>query len=290
MKDILRQLSNKRQSFIILLHLGETPLTMDEVDKVLSLLKDKKVPQIDLILQSFGGDINAAFRLVSQLRIHCEKFNVIVPTFAKSAATLICLGGDKILMDELSELGPLDTQIIEIGKGGVPTYKSALTPFKSLEQLRQYALETLDISVKLIISRSGMTPDEALAHSINFVAQSTMPLFDKINPDEMGEYSQALAVGAEYADRILRRYAAIPDETRSFIIDRLVHGYPSHDFILDYKELQELGLPAELFPSDETDLFKKLKHDMSKTDDGIFHADCIKTKNSGKETNKEDIR
>ena len=40
-----------------------------------------------------------------------ENFTIIVPNFAKSAATMMCLGADKIMMGYLAELGPIDPQI-----------------------------------------------------------------------------------------------------------------------------------------------------------------------------------
>jgi len=50
-------------------------------------------------------------------RQHCTNlFRVIVPNMAKSAATLVALGADVIVMGYFSELGPIDPQkIIKIG-------------------------------------------------------------------------------------------------------------------------------------------------------------------------------
>ncbi len=65
-----------------------------------------------LILTSPGGDPNAAEKLLMMCRERfTEGFHVIVPNYAKSAATLICLGADKILMGYMAELGPIDPQI-----------------------------------------------------------------------------------------------------------------------------------------------------------------------------------
>ena len=41
-----------------------------------------------------------------------------MPFWAKSAATLLCLGADKIVLGEHAELGPLDVQIYEEKKAG----------------------------------------------------------------------------------------------------------------------------------------------------------------------------
>lgn len=67
-----------------------------------------KIPKIDLFLYSAGGDTMVPWRLVSMIREHCEQFSVLVPYKAHSAATMIALGADEIVMSDLSELSPID--------------------------------------------------------------------------------------------------------------------------------------------------------------------------------------
>jgi ClpP class serine protease len=54
--------------------------------------------------------------MVDMCRTHLagtdQKLRVIVPNIAKSAATLFALGADEILMGYLSELGPIDPQVL----------------------------------------------------------------------------------------------------------------------------------------------------------------------------------
>jgi hypothetical protein len=69
---------------------------------------------IDLLLQTGGGDVDAAEKMASMLRKRVgdkAKFRVIIPDFAKSAGTLITLAADTILMSDSSELGPVDPQL-----------------------------------------------------------------------------------------------------------------------------------------------------------------------------------
>jgi hypothetical protein len=67
-----------------------------------------------LLLSSPGGDGLAAERIINICRTYSDtgEFNVIVPSKAKSAATMICLGASEILMSKTSELGPIDPQIV----------------------------------------------------------------------------------------------------------------------------------------------------------------------------------
>ncbi|MEW6658652.1 MAG: hypothetical protein AB1424_08315 [Thermodesulfobacteriota bacterium] len=65
-----------------------------------------------LLLSSPGGDALAAERIINICRAYSGtgKYSVIVPSKAKSAATMICLGSSEILMGETSELGAVDPQ------------------------------------------------------------------------------------------------------------------------------------------------------------------------------------
>lgn len=68
---------------------------------------------LDLMLHTPGGDIDAAEKLISMVRTRVGngRLRIIVPDFAKSAGTLMALGADTILMSDTSELGPIDPQI-----------------------------------------------------------------------------------------------------------------------------------------------------------------------------------
>jgi len=66
-----------------------------------------------MIINSPGGSALAAERIIQVCRAYsADKFSVVVPKMAKSAATMICLGASKIIMSRTSELGPIDPQVI----------------------------------------------------------------------------------------------------------------------------------------------------------------------------------
>lgn len=74
---------------------------------------------LDILIHSPGGDPAAAESIVELLRSRYKSLRFIVPDQAKSAATMICCAGDEILMDEKSELGPIDPQLTLIRADGV---------------------------------------------------------------------------------------------------------------------------------------------------------------------------
>lgn len=70
------------------------------------------------------------------LREHFDHIRFIVPNMAKSAATMLALSGDEILMDDRSELGPIDPQI-QINGNFVP----AQTLIDGFEEAKKVILE-----------------------------------------------------------------------------------------------------------------------------------------------------
>jgi hypothetical protein len=66
---------------------------------------------LHVLLASPGGDGEVALRMVRAMQLRCTELTVIVPDQAKSAATLMCLGADRILMGPAGDLGPVDPQL-----------------------------------------------------------------------------------------------------------------------------------------------------------------------------------
>jgi hypothetical protein len=76
------------------------------------------VDELNLIINSPGGDGTIAEKMIELCRAYCKStFRVIVPNRAKSAATIIALGADEIVMGYCSELGPIDAQVPVIMSG-----------------------------------------------------------------------------------------------------------------------------------------------------------------------------
>lgn len=113
-------------------------ITSDDIAPIGSILQsftDAKV--IDLLIHSPGGDGNTAEKIVDMCRSYLPQngeFRVIVPNKAKSAATLIALGSDKIVMGYSSELGPIDAQI-PVNISGIVQFISAQSFIDAKDEL-----------------------------------------------------------------------------------------------------------------------------------------------------------
>lgn len=106
-------------------HLSHGPLESTDIPILGDvLLGIGDVETLNVILHSPGGDGTVVEKFVNLCRAQCNTFRVIIPNEAKSAAILISLGADEIVMGPPSELGPIDAQI-EIIANGLRQYISA---------------------------------------------------------------------------------------------------------------------------------------------------------------------
>ncbi|MBI5315841.1 MAG: serine protease [Nitrospirae bacterium] len=107
---------------------------------------------LDILIHSPGGLAEATQGIVDGLRERFSSIRFIVPHAAKSAATMLALSGNVILMDEVSELGPIDPQM-PIFQGGGVKYSPAdaiLGQFEDASKDIQEHPEKLSIWVPLL--------------------------------------------------------------------------------------------------------------------------------------------
>ncbi|MBW2167097.1 MAG: ATP-dependent Clp protease proteolytic subunit [Deltaproteobacteria bacterium] len=120
------------------------PVMIDDndVDMMVGILQKTDVSKgIALIISSPGGDGLAAERLINVCRNSSgtNEYSAIVPGKAKSAATMLCFGANKIHMGPSSELGPVDPQIT-LQEDGVIKRFSVFNLVKSYEKLFEQAV------------------------------------------------------------------------------------------------------------------------------------------------------
>jgi len=110
------------------------PVMIDDTDVDIIegvLQKTDKSKKLCIILNSPGGDGLAAERIIKVCRSYSnDGFSVLVPKMAKSAATMIAMGSNKIYVSDTSELGPIDPQT-RVGQQRVSVY-SIVESYKKL--------------------------------------------------------------------------------------------------------------------------------------------------------------
>lgn len=212
-------------------------------------LEGKQFDDLDLVVHSAGGYIGPAYSIIRMLRSHTKgKIYACIPIMAMSAATLLCLGANEIILDEIGTMGPLDVQVPEEGKN---QRISALNPFKSLQELTQQARITVYDLYNDLTSVSDLTKSDCFEIATHFAEAVDSSLLTRLNSEKLGEYRRSLTEGEEYGKRVLCELASWAPDKATEVIKKLVYDYPSHDYVIDCYELKKLGFQASNFSDEE---------------------------------------
>ena len=101
--------------------------------------------KVDILLHSPGGLPDATERLVIILRNRFDEVNFLVPHSAYSAATMLALSGDSIVLHPSATLGPIDPQI-----NGIPARSIKRGFEKAKEKIATEGPESLPAYIPLI--------------------------------------------------------------------------------------------------------------------------------------------
>ena len=196
-----------------------------------------EVKEVDFILHSPGGLADDAYRIIRTLRSNFETVNIIIPFWAKSAATLLSLGGTKIIVDEFGEFGPIDAQIAKAREDG-PNYnrESALNDEHSVSILEnRFKMMYEQMFIRRYEHDQINIPKTELSEQLlTNLSKFFRPLLSQIDPYKLGEKKRTLDIGAQYAKRILLQFGSpkTEDSARE-LVDYLIHECPDHGYVID---------------------------------------------------------
>ncbi|ODS89387.1 MAG: hypothetical protein ABS45_16710 [Comamonas sp. SCN 65-56] len=89
-----------------------TMLMMDDINGLMACMHNMTWERnLTLVLHTPGGVPGAANALVEYMHSKFADIEVVVPTFAMSAGTMMALGANRIVMGRQSQLGPIDAQM-----------------------------------------------------------------------------------------------------------------------------------------------------------------------------------
>lgn len=215
-----------------------------KLDAVIKTPKDRT--QIEIWLDSPGGDAHSAYKLMLELRQRCSRLTAVVPDVAKSAATLLLLGVDEIAMAPAAELGPLDVQIAHPDREDQVI--SGLDVQGSLSYLSQFAIGLILSGGAALIEATELPRLDVLKSMENFTAHFLQPCVSKLDPHLTRRAVYQLKVAERYAIALLKS-RNVPKEQQlngdkaQTLVRELVNSYPVHEFLISREEASSLGLP-----------------------------------------------
>ncbi len=209
-KEFIKQIEKIRESKVVVFY-SICPLESKDFENIFECVNTiGKQKRLDLYIVSQGGFANPAYKIARLFQNYSEdKFSVLVPYYAKSAATILSLGADEIIMGPSSELGPIDPQLISKDNFQI----SALT-----------LKESLDYITKAI----KKDPETAPLY---------VPMMDKMNLMELGHFEREIESAKQYATELLtsRKRKKLEKTDAQEVANKFVKEYKTHGFVIDAK-------------------------------------------------------
>ncbi len=259
----IKNIENIRKSIVIAYITSDRPgpvsarIAMDIIPIISKQLqKIGKTENIDLFIYSSGGDTMVPWRLVSMIREHCKKFSVLIPYKAHSAATMISLGADEIIMTDLSELSPIDPSTANVFNPQDPQNPQNRIPI-SVEDVMAF--------FDLAKNKFGIKSDEDLTKIFNKFVESN----PQIHPLALGNVNRTHNLIRQLARRLLKSHnSPMKEDEIEKIVDYFTEKLYSHQYFIGRKEAKDdLGVKTvieadEVLSSAITDLYEEYAKDM----------------------------
>jgi len=228
-RSTLTQIEQLRDSKVLVL--AATNLDLDLLPQLYNeLQRSGPVRQLDLVLQSRGGEVNASRRIAMLLRSYCEELTILVPYFCQSAATLLALAADQIIAGELAMFSPIDPHLQGSGAGESETAISSLDICK----FKDMAADWFGLS-------SGPEQTTLLTTLCEQLFPPTLTAFYRTS-------TEVQVIGEQLLQWQLPEVAG---EVRAEMVRNLLTGYHSHHYALSGKEMQQLGFKVRRAPQIE---------------------------------------
>jgi Serine dehydrogenase proteinase len=256
----------KQARYLLIWYTDSVPINYENLQPIRRIIEDAvKEPReevaVDVWLESGGGDANAAFKLALMLRAIANLIRVVIPDYAKSAATLLALAGHEIYMAPGAELGPLDMQLYD--EGTLLEYTSALNVARAADDVGRDAVDLAMRGGAEIIRMAHLSRVDAMTTMLKFAAEFYAPLVCQLDPRVVYDAKQALKSANNYAQELLVETCG-PQASK--IAARLVETFPTHGFVISYGNAQRLGLPIR--PIAEYDLLDHARRFHRESEDG----------------------
>jgi len=189
---------------------------------------------VDLLIESMGGDPLVAWRVMSLFRERVKEISVLIPSSAFSAATLMALGGNEIIMGRYGCLGPIDPQTRVKRKDGT---------------------EAL-VSYRDFVSYLDFYKNEAGLTEQAYTENAFKSLVEHIEPWMLGQGRRASSLSVTIAEKLLQIHMTGAEEKikASSIAKNLNESYFSHGHAVGRTEARGIGLNIK----DANDALEKL--------------------------------
>ncbi len=253
-RAIIQQLEQKRESKLLTYVTGDRqPATAQIGDDALRPIYEHlrsfgKLKRLDVFIYSRGGAIVVPWRIVRALRSAADEWNLLVPFRANSAATLVALGADRIILGQQGELGAIDPTM------NIQRFLVAPDGGGTVMQ-DQVSVEDAMAYVRFVSEKAGLSDQAALSNALSKLAE-------RLDAVSLGRVYRTHSHIRDVARRILlSRKNPASEQALSTIVETLAERVYAHGHAIGLKEASEIGLPAEAAAPDVDQLMWDLLGD-----------------------------
>jgi hypothetical protein len=211
--------------------------------------KEEKLQNLDVLLHTFGGDPTGAYRLGQALRLLANGLEFLVPEYAFSAGSLLCLSGDCIWLGDNAGLSPFD---ITLRERTVPALEVPLASVDNFVEFATAARGKIEELLQAVGSQHTTTLDSDLL----------CEMVKQVGALKIGEYFRERLLTANYAQVLLDSYMfrGQPNaaDRRRDVIEKMVHRSPSHQYFMDFHIARAASLTVRQLDTQTSDLAKRV--------------------------------
>ncbi|MBI2708579.1 MAG: hypothetical protein HYX34_02655 [Actinobacteria bacterium] len=206
------------------------------------------VEKLDLFIYSRGGALEVPWRIASALRQASESWAILIPFRANSAATLLALGADEIVLGRHGELGPIDP-ILNIQRMVTTPGQPEGTPLQDTINV-----EDVMAFLRFVREQVGLTDQDALAASL-------AKLTERLDAVGLGSVFRTRSHIRDVAHRMLTSQKTPPsDRVMETIVETLAERVYAHGHAIGLGEAQDIGLRVITAPDEvETAMWNLLE-------------------------------
>jgi len=227
--------------------------------------KENRLPELDLLIHTAGGDPVAAYRIAQLIRSMSHRLTVVVPSYSYSAGTLLSFAGNSIRLGDFAGLSPIDITIFEnrFRRGSEGVELAAVDSFMDFAKGARTKMEqTLEE-----MGRSGSTS--------TVDSDLLVQMVKEVGALRVGKYYRERSLTGYYAEILLDAYMfadTLDGKDRGAnVIRRFLFGAPAHEFHLDFHLCKSWHLIVERMGTAEyDDTVSVVDHLDTMTDNGII--------------------
>ena len=248
-------MADRKRSLLLLFYPHNVSIEEEQIELLHSLLttegfhRSAPLDSLDILIHTTGGEPTTAYRIAQVIRNFTQEAAFLVPEYAYSGGTLICMSGDEVLLGDYAVLSPIDITVRRhadnAGAEDVPRFPE--------EQQGDTEIELVAIDHFIKVATQARIDVEAEFRKRGWKAAESevenamlCEMVKELGVIEIAKLYREKNLTQEYARELLTHYMfrAPPISQRDLerILQRLIVEAPGHGFHMDYHICVDVGL------------------------------------------------